>query len=488
MRLSAACLAVLMACLVACQGSRSTSPPPRAEFLLSSADSTFWVSTIGGETRVRGAPLMLARYDGRFYELYTADDDYSYNDALLVGQHLYRRDIASGDSTLLFADTAVARVAAAYARAHPGEQPLDPDEEGEANPSTTATAEVDVLGIFGPYVSFEYHVDYDLPRHTAWHATRRGVIDLRTSKEMRLEDLFGEATGRRLESDGRRRYEATRDSILSAAPSLRGDDRRAADALLRLRFDERSFTLSELDGEPAVAFDVPGQGEGPAGRVVELDAVKVSETPWWHDIRSTFPLESDDGSDVWTGAGYRVFARYDTSGESARLTLADSLRKEWPLGAALAPLERITWIDRPAITTAERNALVHAFNSAASYDETSRVAARPVSADTRFQLTQLTHTPAHATNQDRSRKPARNVRAHDARAREQHGTRVRRRHSFDDGQDRGDRRVSSQSRVGGYRVDRPRGLSRADSSRRSRRHEGERQLRWAVINGSRRPR
>ena len=35
---------------------------PRAEFLVSSADSTFWVSTTGGAVNVRGAPLMLASY------------------------------------------------------------------------------------------------------------------------------------------------------------------------------------------------------------------------------------------------------------------------------------------------------------------------------------------------------------------------------------------------------------------------------------------
>src|SRR5215472_10546332 len=156
----------------------SMQPPPTAEFLLSSDDSTFWVRTTTGEARVRGAPLVLANYEGRFFEVYSADDDYSFPDASLVGERLYRRDLISGDSTLVFTDTVVPRVAKEYALAHPGERPLGPDDEGDANPSTTVTAEVDILEIYGPYVSYEYHVDMEMPNRPAWHSTRHGVIDL----------------------------------------------------------------------------------------------------------------------------------------------------------------------------------------------------------------------------------------------------------------------------------------------------------------------
>src|SRR5215468_1834193 len=131
--------------VVACArpSAPASQPPPAAEFLLSSADSTFWVATTKGETRVRGAPLVLANYDGKFYELYSADADFSFPDASLVGERLYRRDLLTGDSTLVFSDTVVPRVAKEYALAHPGERPLGPDDEPDANPSTTVTAEVD---------------------------------------------------------------------------------------------------------------------------------------------------------------------------------------------------------------------------------------------------------------------------------------------------------------------------------------------------------
>jgi hypothetical protein len=69
-------------------------------------------------------PLVLAKYDGRFYEVYAADDDFSYSDALLLGERVYRRDLLSGDSVLVFSDTTVPRFATAYARTHPEDEDM----------------------------------------------------------------------------------------------------------------------------------------------------------------------------------------------------------------------------------------------------------------------------------------------------------------------------------------------------------------------------
>ncbi len=449
-----AALSLLVGASLSCARPRgnNTAKLPTAEFLLSSVDSTFWVTTKNGVSHVRGVPLVLARYDGKFYELYASDDDFSYDDAALLGERLYRRDISNGDSVAVFVDSVVPRLAVAYARSHPDERPLEPNEEGEANPSTNATAEVDILDVFGPYLSYEYHVDVDTPRSDPWHSTRRGVIDLRSGKAARLADLFGDSTARRLEEQGRRTYESTRDSIIRARGSLSGEDRAAADALLRLQFDARSFSLSDVDGQPAVSFGVPGKGAGAAGRLVELDPFKVAPTPWWADALPELATEDNASSDVWAGSGYRVIAHYDTAGDVAHIALGDNGRREWPLASVLGPLRRISWLDRPPVDDADRRALLRAFSAAASYDEASRVVLGPAAALS-FPLHLASH---HARNQDRSRKPARDVRAHDARAREQHGPRVRRRHSVDDGQDGSDRRVSPQPRKRRHRVDRSR--------------------------------
>jgi hypothetical protein len=471
----------------ACARPTPADGPPGTEFLLGSADSTYWVAATGGELHVRGAPIMLARYGGRFYELYTADDDFSYDDALLLGQRLYRRDIATGDSLVLFADTTVARIATAYARSHPDEEPLGPDDEGEANPSTTATADISVLGVYGPYVSYEYHVDVDLSGSRPWHTTRRAVVDLRNGAAATVGDLFGATEAHALAAAGRRTYESTRDSIVAQRNGATGDDRRGIDALLRLQFDERSFSLVDVGGRPAVEFDVPGRGQGPAGNVLELDPVPVQSVAWWEGVSATLPQTTVEGEDRWTRGQMSLLARYDTSGEIARLSLADNARREWPVATVLGPLRQVIWLDAPPLADSERVALRRAFNAAASYDEAARVASldplRRASGATRPIM-----LAAYAPIENRSRKSARDVRAHDAGARQQHGARLRRRHSLDDGQGGGDRRLSSQPRERRHRFDRSRGLSRADSPRRPGRHEGERQLRRTVVDGGRRPR
>jgi hypothetical protein len=430
-------LPLATAFVTACSGSRAgrRDVPPSAEFLVNTSDSTFWVSTATGESHVRGVPLVLARYGGRYYELYTADDDRSYDDALLLGERLYRRDLLTGDSTIVFADTTVPRIADAYASSHPDAIPLSPDEEGSDDPSTSATAEVDILDVIGPYVSYEYHIDVDLRGRRPWHSTRRGVLDLRTARPSQLTDLFGASTANRVAAAGRRIYQAAVDSIVRAHSSVGGA--RAARMLAGLHFDDRSFSLTTLGGSPAVSFGVPGQGTGAAGSIVELDPLKVDSVSWWTPAAEGIAQTDAAGDDSWTGNGYRLLARYDTSGDVARFSIADSSRREWPIGDISAPIRRVDWLDRPALSKTERRALLQAFDQASAYDENARVATSRSSPN-------LHLATINASLQARSRKPTRNVRAHDARARQQHGTRVRRRGAVDDGQVRRNRRVSTQ--------------------------------------------
>jgi hypothetical protein len=447
--------ALLLLALAGCQSRPSVPSPPRAEFLVSAGDSTYWVAAGPAGLRVRGSPILLARYGARFYEIYVADDDYSYPDALMVGERMYTRDIRSGDSTVVFADTIVARIALAYARAHPDDRPLEPDEETDAEPAMTATSELEVLGTLGPYISYEYHADVEHKGSAPWHSTRRGVLDLRTGKAATVADLFGPEAGRRLAETGRRAYETARDSMLGAHQQ----DRRASRALVQLRFDPTSFALEVVDDRPAVRFAVPGNGEGPAGSVVELEAVPV-DAAWWSDLRGAF-AQGTDSLDRWTRPTYRVLARYEDSGEVAQVSLADTAGHEWPLRAVAGPLHQIAWLDDPPLDSTDRRALTRAFDEAATYDERSRVASAAASRNART----VSFIPVHASFQTSTREPARNLRAHDARRREQPGPRVRWRHSVDDGQMRGDRRLSSLARERRDGVHRPGRFSRADLPR-----------------------
>jgi hypothetical protein len=423
----------------ACSPTGAAGSPPPAEFLVSGPDSTFWISTVSGHASMRGAPITLARVDNRFYELYAADDDRSYSDALLVGERLYRRDIITGDSVVVFNDTAVSHIADIYARTHPDERPLGPDEETEGDPATSATAELDILDVFGPFLSYEYHVDIKLPRQRLWHATRRGVLDLRTGNSASLSEVVGAASSGRLTDSAKRSFEVLRDSALHAQSGLDDADRKALLALQSHHFDPAGFALEAVDAKPAVTFAVPGEGEGTAGNLFELDPITVDSVDWWSSIRSNLP-NSDGSPDVdrWRTPKYSVVARYDTSGVRATLSLADARKREWLLGDASGPFDRIDWLDQPPVSDTERAALRHAFNAAANYDGNARVASierarRSADLLTRFTFVHRAIPATNASRQNRQRKSARNVRAHDARALQQHGQCVRRCNSLHDG-------------------------------------------------------
>ena len=159
---SARQLLLLLALLGACRDGESAGlqlPPPPAEFVLSAGDSSFWVSSAAGKVQLRGAPLELAVADGRIYELYVADDDRSYSDAVLVGQKVFRRDLATGDSLLLYRDTVVSHLARVYRRLHPEDRPLRPDDEPNEEPLWTATSTLALEEIAGPFVSYSLHTD-----------------------------------------------------------------------------------------------------------------------------------------------------------------------------------------------------------------------------------------------------------------------------------------------------------------------------------------
>ena len=127
--------------------------PPAADFVLAAGDSSYWVTSDHGTVRMRAAPLELARVDGRFYELYVEDDDPSFEDAVLVGQRVYRRDLVSGDSLLVYQDTIVPRLARLYAHLHPDDSRVQPDDDTNDDPLWRATATVDLTDLHGPFLS-----------------------------------------------------------------------------------------------------------------------------------------------------------------------------------------------------------------------------------------------------------------------------------------------------------------------------------------------
>jgi hypothetical protein len=367
---------VLLLGATACAGDpRVQAPPPAADFLVTAGDSAFWVSTTEGQFRIRRAPLMLANFGGRFYELYVADDDRSYFDALLIGQRIYRRDLVSGDSVPVFEDRRVSAIARAYASAHPTERPLDDDEDGSDEPHTVATSDAELLDVVGPMLSFARHTDIDITNVEDSHIERHAVVDLRDGSVVTLGGIFGDSVARHITAQGRAAYHIVIDSVRRA----HGESaRRAANVIDAFRFDSTSFAIVDIDGEPMVGFYVPGEGTSGEGLSLPLPHVRAPKPSWWSEIATSIPaLGADSASEVWTGGRYDVIARYDTSGEYATLVIRDSTKREWNAGRLPTPARRVYRLDVPDVDTAARRGLARAFDESTLYSGAARTVRGP---------------------------------------------------------------------------------------------------------------
>ena len=364
--------ALLLLLASACDGDQGPMPPA-SEFLVAAGDSTFWIRTGREGVSVRGAPIALARLDGRLYELYVTDDDRSYFDAVMVGQRLYRRDLITGDSSAVVEDTTVASLAAAYARAHPSERRLAPDEEANPDPELYATADLEIVGVHGPYLSFEHHSDIGLPDGSEIHSIRRGVVDLRTGKARLPADLFGAAEARRAVSEARASFADGIDSLLTA-PRLEAQE--IARLLRDLRFDPASFSVDHVGTDPALIFLVPGEGDWALDLAFPLAPVRVSAPDWWEEVRPLLPSATDELQDVWESAGTfpTIIARYDTLERIATLVLRDSAAQEWKAAQVPPPVDWILRLDLFPLDSVARDGLRRAFDEAAMYSEETRIA------------------------------------------------------------------------------------------------------------------
>jgi hypothetical protein len=364
-------LSLLVGGLIGCKAQQASAP--RTEFLLSAGDSTFWVSSGPDGVKVRSAPLMLGHFGGRFYELYVTDDDLSYPEAALVGQRLYRRDLVSGDSTLIYADTAVAGIAKQYAVTHPDAQPLEPDAELETDPTMQATAELEILDTHGPYLSFEYHLDVATDGDDR-HYTSRGVVDMRDSRRSTIRTLFDDSAAVRILAEADTAFTEALDSVLA---SKKATARRAARTLGDFQLDRNSFAIAELDRAASVLFLAPGVGERVGGFALPLRPIVAGKPAWWQAIVTEMPVTSpDSSSDQWDRRGLKIVARYDSTGDMLTVAVVDSQQREWKSRPLTGPAHRIYWLDDPTFDQKARVSLQRAFDESVLYSEDARRAFR----------------------------------------------------------------------------------------------------------------
>jgi hypothetical protein len=392
--------------------------PPRADFLLAAGDSTFWVTTGPKGVRVRGSPLVLARYDGKFYEVYVADEDHSYYDAVFTSQRIYRRDLLTGDSLAVFLDSGVVAASQRYSVAHPDEQPLGSDEDASDDPSMSVTGEVDIVDVHGPYLSYEYRgtesakgADNADSTGTERQILRRGVIDLRSGVRITPRQLFGQVGGDSAVARGHRAFAATLGAIRAARASGNERARLAAEAARSFVFDPNSFALTDADRDPGAQFFAPARGARASGLTLPLTPVPVPEAAdldWWTAERVSLPIGGpDSASDVWTRPGLEIVARYDTAAggpqegqgvvvairqvRDARALASKPVAarreiagREWRVGRFPSPTRRLYWLDRPLLDSAGRRALVRAFNESALYGDDARSARHELGPATRL--------------------------------------------------------------------------------------------------------
>ena len=342
---------------------------------MSTGTSTVWVRSGEQGVRLRSSPLMLARYGGHFYEVYVVDDDRSYYDAIFVAQRIYRRDLVTGDSALVYEDSVVPAAAHRYGSAHPREPRLHPDEEASESPRSNATTDVEILDLHGPFLSYEQHLDLDLAEGGDRHETRRGVVDLRSGRRASVVDVAGDTAGARVLRDGHRVFVAALDSVLTA-----GDPRarRAASALGDFEFDSTSFVIASERRRAAIEFLAPGRRGEAGGLGLPLPAVEVGAPAWWGEVAEGLPEASADSTrDQWRRPGYTVEARYDTTSAEATLVLRDSAQREWVGGKLTEGASKIYWLDAQPMDSLERRGLSRAFDEAAMYNEDVRTVRSP---------------------------------------------------------------------------------------------------------------
>ncbi len=391
---------LIMMILAACRPDARGPAPPRAEFILEAGDSSFWVRSGPDGLRVRGAPMRLARLDGAFYELYVADDDHSYTDAIISGQRLYRRDLRHGDSVALFEDTTITGIAEWYRREHPADVPLGPDEDLPEEPHVNANSELVPLAQFGRFLSARYTVDLEVNGSEERHLARRWVIDLRNGRPATVADIVGDRNAAYVLRRGATLFTQTLDSVIASRDARA---RVAVDVIGDFKFDATSFELVDVDGGPAIRFVAPGTGRRAEGLTLPLPPIAVAAPTWWPEAREGLPqVVGDSNLERWRRHTLEVQVVYPPDGDFGAASLVDSTHRAWPIARLPVPARRIFWLDGDAVDSVTRSALARAFDEAALYSEDTRTAMTPAPKGEEKQKDPRAGRPVHDSQHETS--------------------------------------------------------------------------------------
>jgi hypothetical protein len=107
---------------------------------------------------------------------------------------VFRRELATGDSTVIYDDTTIVQMSDAYHQQHPRARLLRPDDDPDDDVDISAVGETDVLNVLGPYVALEHRVSIERADDTGGDDTTRAVIDLRNGKAVAFDHMLRDTT------------------------------------------------------------------------------------------------------------------------------------------------------------------------------------------------------------------------------------------------------------------------------------------------------
>lgn len=162
--------------------------PPLAEFLVADASTTYWVKSGPRGISARTSPLILTNADDRFYEVYVGEVTRSYEDAIFIREPIYRRDLLSGDSRIMFEDTRISAWEKTYLQRNPDARLLEDEEDAYEDVAVAATGESEILAVAGPYVLFDQWATLERENFTQADSGRT-AIDIRSGESIPLNRL-----------------------------------------------------------------------------------------------------------------------------------------------------------------------------------------------------------------------------------------------------------------------------------------------------------
>jgi hypothetical protein len=358
--------------LSACAPAPRSSARPEAEFLLVSDDSTAWVRTSADTVVVQRAPLLLTTLEQRLVEVYVAEDAMNFDDGSFLVSRVFRRDLASGDSALVFADSTVLREAIRYLRAHPGAERIDEDDEA-ASSGRAIESSVTPLSIVGPLLSVEVHVDRTVGEHGT-HDTYRATVDLASGRRLALSEVTPAPAAPATLASAHQRFAAA----VTLAGRREGPIGKAASrALAALTVDSLSFSLTREGDSLAAVFLVHDEqviDEARDSHRYALEPIALTPPLWWARARTSLPRQLPDSTSRFDVGTLSLDVRYDDA--EVATVAARTTAGPRPVTRIRGPLRRVIPIGDSLIKPQGqwRRALARAFSEAGYYSEQVRAA------------------------------------------------------------------------------------------------------------------